>query len=37
MTSGLGHLNVLELGGGLAVSIVGKLVADLRGPQVVKV
>jgi crotonobetainyl-CoA:carnitine CoA-transferase CaiB-like acyl-CoA transferase len=36
MTSGLGHLHVLELGGGLAASMVGKLVADL-GVTVVKV
>jgi len=36
MTSGLGHLYVLELGGGLAASMVGKLVADL-GATVVKV
>src|SRR5215813_941329 len=36
MTSGLGHLHVLELGGGLAASMVGKLVADL-GATVVKI
>jgi CoA:oxalate CoA-transferase len=36
MTSGLSHLHVLEVGGGLAASMVGKLVADL-GATVVKV
>jgi crotonobetainyl-CoA:carnitine CoA-transferase CaiB-like acyl-CoA transferase len=36
MTSGLCHLNVIELGGGIAAPMVGKLLADL-GATVVKV